>query len=47
MYIPSDDTKNYPLLVDYNLDTHLNEPTNQKSKIVLKVFNPTKYKTLL
>ena len=47
MYIPNDDTKNYPLLVDYNLDTHLNEPTNQNSIIVSKVVRPTKNKTLL
>ena len=50
MYIPNDDTENYPS-VDYNcllkhLKTQLNEPTNQNSIKVHKVVKPTNKKTL-
>ena len=51
MYIPNEDTKNYPS-VDYNnwlksLETQLNEPNNQNSVKVLKVVKPISKKTLL
>ena len=45
MYIPYDDTQNYPLcrlkFVDLSLGTRLNEPTNQNSIKAPKVVKPT------
>ena len=51
MYIPNEDTQNYPCSVNNNwwmkcLDTQLNEPTNQNSKKVPKVLKPTNKETL-
>ena len=51
MYIPNDDTQNslferLQLLVE-NLNTQLNEFTNQNSLKVLKVVKPMNNKTLL
>ena len=50
MYIPNDDTQNYPIcrlkLVVETLDTQLNEPTNQNTIKVPKVVKPTNKKTL-
>ena len=44
MYILNDaSTKIRILSVDYNLDTQLNEQTNQNSIIVPKVVNPRKH----
>ena len=34
MYIPNDDTKNYPCVYLECLDTRLNGPTNQNSKLL-------------
>ena len=48
MYVPNDDTQNYPfcrLLVE-TLDTQQNEPTNQNSSKFTKVVKPTNKKTL-
>ena len=50
MYIHNDDTQNYPSelqLVFENLDTQLNEPTNQNTLKVPKVVKPTNKKMLL
>ena len=51
MYFPSDDTQNKPFCrLQYflkRLGTHLNEPTNQNSLKVPKVFKPTNKKTLV
>ena len=45
MYIPNNDTQNYPFcrlqLVVENLNTQLIEPTNQHSIKVLEVVKPT------
>ena len=49
MYIPNDETKNYlfcRLQLVFDLDTQLNEPTNQILIKVLKVIMPTNKKTL-
>ena len=49
MYIPNNDSQNYPFyslqLVVEPFDTQLKEPTNQKSKKVSKVVEPTDKKT--
>ena len=50
MYIPNDDTQNYPY-IDYNqllkkLDTQPNEKTNKSSIRVSKAVKPTNKKTL-
>ena len=48
MYIPNDETENYPLqLVVQYLDTFFNEKTNQNSIKIPKVVKPTNKKTLL
>ena len=48
MYIPNDETENYPLqLVVQYLDTFLNEPTKQNSIKIPKVFKPKNKKTLI
>ena len=51
MYIPYDDTQNYPFcrlkLMVERLDTQLNEQINQNSIKVPKVVKPKSKKTLL
>ena len=50
MYIPNDDTQNYPFCkIQLMVETfgQLNEPTNQCSNKVLKVFKPMNKKILL
>ena len=50
MYIPNDDTQNYPLcrlqLVIETFGRPTYEPTNQNTTNVLKVIKPTNKKTL-
>ena len=49
MYIPNDDTQNYPScrlqLVVENLDIQLNDPTNQNSILVPIIIKQTNKKT--
>ena len=51
IYITNDDAQNYPScrlqLVVESLDTQFNEPTNQNSRKVPKVDEPTNMKTIL
>ena len=51
IYIPNDDTQNYPFCrlpkLDETQDTQLNEPTNQNLIKVPKVDKSTNKKTLL
>ena len=51
MYIPNNDTQNYPFcrlqLVVKTFGNTIKEPTNKNSKKVPKVIKPTNEKTLL
>ena len=48
MYIPNDETENYPLqLVVQCLDTYFNEQTNQNSIKIPKVVKPTNKKIII
>ena len=50
MYIPNDDEQNYPFCTLQwliFLDTQRNEPTNQNTTKILKLFDQTNNKTLV